>query len=128
MEAWTGDAVRELPPQAAAAASSALSAFPHAPTFPLFNALLVDDLGYVWLQEFAPPLGAGPRWRVVGARGVVVADVVFPEGVRPLVVRGSTVVAAAPTTSGGEVVRLYTITGEARARARQGGVCADASG
>jgi hypothetical protein len=128
MEAWAAHAVRELPPQAAAAALSALSTFPHAPTFPLFNTLLVDDLGYVWLQEFAPPLGAGPRWKVVGARGVVVAHVVFPEGVRPLVVRGSTVVAAEPGTSGGDVVRLYTLTGEARARDRQGGVCADAAG
>jgi hypothetical protein len=46
---------------------------------PFYHALLVDAWGHVWLQEYEPPWGQGPRWYVLSQTGDLLADVVMPK-------------------------------------------------
>jgi hypothetical protein len=120
--AWVEEAVRGLPPQTAAAARGALLEFPHPPSFPRFHDMVADDHGYLWLQEFAPPLGPGGRWIVLGRRGAV-ARVELPDADRILAIRGSTVAARVPLAPGRATLRLYTLGVDRDARSREDGLC-----
>jgi hypothetical protein len=51
----------------------------HTDHLPYYHALVVDPWGHVWLQEYEPPWGPGPRWYVLSQAGEHLADVVMPE-------------------------------------------------
>ena len=121
-DAWVEDAVRDVPPEAAAEARSALESLPHPPTFPLYEDMLADDLGYVWLREFATRAGSGRRWIVLGRRGAV-AQMDLPDAEGILAIRGNTVLAKVRVAPDRVVVRLYTLTGDGGARPKQNGLC-----
>ena len=46
---------------------------------PYYHALVVDPWGHVWLQEYEPPWGPGPRWYVLSQAGEQLADIVMPK-------------------------------------------------
>ena len=46
---------------------------------PYYFALLVDPWGHVWLQEYEPPWGQGPRWYVLSQSGEHLANVTMPK-------------------------------------------------
>ena len=50
-------------------------------TMPVFGRLLVDDLGYLWAQDFAPEWEPPPPWAVYDTTGVWLGTVHMPEGV-----------------------------------------------
>lgn len=50
-------------------------------TLPVFGTLLVDDLGYLWVQDFAPEWEPTPPWAVYDTTGVWLGMVQTPEGV-----------------------------------------------
>ena len=56
----------------------------HEGPVPLWDGLLSDDEGNIWLREFAGGLESSDRWRVIGADGGFVGWVEFPESVRVL--------------------------------------------
>lgn len=49
---------------------------------PLHYQLVVDELGYVWLQEYEPPFGLGALWTVIGPGGEVAARLELPVPLR----------------------------------------------
>jgi hypothetical protein len=50
-------------------------------TLPVFRTLLVDDLGYLWAQGYAPPWEPAPPWAVYDSTGVWLGTVQMPEDV-----------------------------------------------
>ena len=50
-------------------------------TLPVFDALLVDDLGYLWVRDFAPPWEPPPPWAVYDTTGIWLGTVQTPQGV-----------------------------------------------
>jgi hypothetical protein len=50
-------------------------------TLPVFSPLLVDDLGYLWVREFAPPWEPTPPWAVYDTTGIWLGMVRTPERV-----------------------------------------------
>lgn len=54
----------------------------HTTHLPFYGALLVDQWGHLWLQEYSPPDGFGSRWHVLSQAGEWLADVVMPHDLR----------------------------------------------
>jgi hypothetical protein len=46
---------------------------------PYYHAMLVDPWGRIWLQEYEPPWGQGPRWYVLSQSADHLADVIMPK-------------------------------------------------
>lgn len=62
----------DVPPEGRAQIRQMLEAFPRPDRMPLFSDMVVDELGFIWLQHYAPPLGSSGRWMVLDAeRGVL---------------------------------------------------------
>jgi hypothetical protein len=51
----------------------------HTDHLPYYHALVVDPWGHLWLQEYEPPWGPGPRWYVLSQAGQHLADIVMPK-------------------------------------------------
>jgi hypothetical protein len=49
---------------------------------PYYHQMIADQWGHLWLQEYAPPFGAGDRWYVLTQSGRHVGDVVMPMNIR----------------------------------------------
>ena len=55
---------------------------PFSETVPAFGSLFVDDLGNLWVQDFAPPGDPTATWAVFDSTGVWLGTVRTPDGVR----------------------------------------------
>jgi hypothetical protein len=54
----------------------------HAESLPYYFQMLADPWGYLWLQEYSPPVGLGSHWYVVTPTGRVVTEFVLPASIR----------------------------------------------
>lgn len=46
---------------------------------PFYSAIVLDEWGHLWLQEYSPPWGVGRTWHVVSQHGEHLGDVELPE-------------------------------------------------
>ncbi len=46
---------------------------------PYYHQMTVDAWGHLWLQEYAPPRGPGPRWYVMSQAGESLGEVEWPK-------------------------------------------------
>jgi len=54
----------------------------HPENLPYYHQMLTDQWGYLWLQEYSPPIGVGDHWYVLTPSGRVAGDVVLPASIR----------------------------------------------
>ena len=77
---------------------------------PFANDLLVDDLGYIWIQSYRLPDGAGSReWRVFTETGQPVAVVQMPEGLRALAITPDVITGVRTDELGRQFVQLHAL-------------------
>ena len=53
-------------------------------TFPAFESVRIDQLGYVWVEEYRPPGVAGPAWNVFDTDGFLAGRLEPPASFRML--------------------------------------------
>jgi hypothetical protein len=78
-------------------------------TYPAVGALLVDDVGNVWVEEFRKETDAAANWAVFDASGRLLGMVTFMERFRPLHIGGDFVLGVWLDDLGVEEVRLYRL-------------------
>ena len=86
-----------------------LDAMPLPKTLPAFGPLLVDEVGNLWVQEYAPPSHDERRWNVFGANGALLAMLETPPGFEPLHIDENFLLGRWVDETGEEYVRLYRL-------------------
>lgn len=109
LESIVGPMVAGLPDEQAQALRATLLAAPRPNTLPFYRDLVVDALGYVWLQQYAPPRGYGRLWLVLAPNGELLGRVVMPEPMRVFEIGPQYILALAWTSMDEELIRVYTL-------------------
>jgi hypothetical protein len=119
LRAVVDSAVADVPSDRAAATRRRVEAAPEPTQLPLMRSLLVDDEGFLWIQEYDPfrhaivgMLGArtnGGRWRILSPAGEEAGFVVMPEELEPYQITADAVVGIARDSLGVESVRVHTL-------------------
>lgn len=78
-EAWLDWATDLVPSEGRELARRLLSQTPHAGVLPTVADLVVDHLGYVWVQQYEPPDGRGRVWHVMHPTGTALGSVTMPQ-------------------------------------------------
>ena len=85
-------------------------AIPMADRVPFAEGLLVDDLGYIWVQRYKLPEGSGStEWRVFTEKGSATATVVLPQGFAALEVSANAILGVFADELGRQDVRVYSL-------------------
>lgn len=85
-------------------------AIPMADRVPFAEGLLVDDLGYIWVQRYKLPEGSGStEWRVFTEKGSATATVVLPEGFAAMEVSANAILGVFADELGRQDVRVYSL-------------------
>ncbi|MEQ9398862.1 MAG: 6-bladed beta-propeller [Longimicrobiales bacterium] len=88
--AWIDDLLEGLPEEAARWQRRFLEALPYPDFFPVIHDVVVDERGFVWVQEGQAPWGASRYWRVIDpTAGREVARVEMPVSGKILDIRTS---------------------------------------
>ena len=75
---------------------------------PFANELIVDDLGYIWIQPYRLPDGAGSReWRLFTEAGEAVGVVEMPEGLRVLAIAADAITGVRTDELGRQFVQVH---------------------
>lgn len=75
---------------------------------PFANDLIVDELGYIWIQSWQLPDGTGsPEWRVFTKTGRGIGTVRLPEGLRALHISAEAVTAVRTDELGRQFVQVH---------------------
>ena len=83
---------------------------PMADRVPFGSDVIVDDLGYLWVQRYELPDGyPSSHWRVFTETGTAAATVVLPEGFRPVRVSANEILGVFTHEMGLEDVRVYAL-------------------
>lgn len=82
---------------------------PHPEELPVYNDLIVDRDGYIWLQLYAPPSGISPRWVVLDPSGELLGSVRMPEAIGAFEIGPDWILAEGSDELGREFVRLYRL-------------------
>ena len=114
VEATAAQAGREMGgaivPEAVRMIEGMAAAVGMAERVPFANDLLVDDLGYIWIQSYRLPDGAGSReWRVFTETGQPVAVVQMPEGLRALAITPDVITGVRTDELGRQFVQLHAL-------------------
>jgi hypothetical protein len=80
-------------------------------TMPAIAGLIVDDLGSLWLREYAPPHDSSrqQRWLVISPRGQWLGEVTMPPEESLLDVRGSSVLTHLVDDDGADRFAVYRL-------------------
>ncbi|WP_419950069.1 hypothetical protein [Candidatus Palauibacter sp.] len=77
---------------------------------PFANDLIVDDLGYMWIQSWQLPDGSGsPEWRVFTETGREIGTVQLPEGFRVLVIATDAITGVRTDELGRQFVQVHAL-------------------
>jgi len=77
---------------------------------PFANDLIVDDLGYIWIQSWQLPAGPGsPEWRVFTETGRGIGTVRLPEGLRVLDISADAITAVRTDEFGRQFVQVHAL-------------------
>lgn len=79
-------------------------------TFPMFDALVVDDVGVLWIREHEPPGAEGPgHWMVFDTDGRLLGTVQMPRGFAVFQIGRDFVLGRARDEFDIEHIRLYEL-------------------
>lgn len=77
---------------------------------PFANDLIVDDLGYLWIQSWQLPDGPGsPEWRVFTETGQPIGVVELPEGLRALAIAEDAITGVRMDELGRQFVQVHAL-------------------
>jgi len=82
----------------------------HPAHLPFYGALLLDQSGHLWLQEYAPPYGFGSRWHVLSQAGDWLTDVVMPHDLRVFSISEAGVLGQRTVDYGVQLVELLPVS------------------
>ncbi len=82
----------------------------HTTHLPFYGALLLDQWGHLWLQEYSPPYGFGSRWHVLSQAGEWLADVVMPHDLRVFSISEAGVLGQRTVEYGVQLVELLPLS------------------
>lgn len=96
---WVENLIDGLPEEAANWQRRFLEALPYADAFPVISDVVVDERGFLWVQEWEAPGGASRHWRVVDPMvGREVARVELPVNGKVFDIRTSEILAQGVTS------------------------------
>ena len=98
-----------LPAQWLARAQPLLEKMPVPATMPFYRAVLVDDAGDLWVEDYAGPRDDSHAWSVFDAQGRLLGSVDMPEALRPTQIGRDYVLGVWRDELGVESVRLYAL-------------------
>lgn len=85
-------------------------AIPMAERVPFGHGVIVDDLGYIWIQRYRLPEGPGSsEWRIFTETGTAAGTVVLPEGFRAVEIWADAILGVFTHETGVEDVRVYPL-------------------
>jgi hypothetical protein len=123
--AWVEDLVAEVPAAANPALRQVLEGIPTPEELPVFNNVVVDAHGYIWLQEYMPQTGSGRswsgsgrRWLVLSPGGWLLGRVEMPVALDVFAIGPDHVLGLWRDGVGEELVRLYRLRGRGDPRPR----------
>ncbi|MCY3700428.1 MAG: hypothetical protein OXH46_12495 [Gemmatimonadetes bacterium] len=100
----------EIVPEAARMIEVMGEAVGMAARVPFANDLLVDELGYIWIQSWQLPGGPGsPEWRVFTETGRGIGTVRLPEGLRVLDISAEALTAVRTDELGRQFVQVHPL-------------------
>jgi hypothetical protein len=82
----------------------------HTTHLPFYGALLLDQWGHLWLQEYSPPYGSGSRWHVLSQAGEWLADVDMPHDLRVFSISEAGVLGQRTVDHGVQLVELLPLS------------------
>ena len=82
----------------------------HTTHLPFYGALLLDQWGHLWLQEYSPPYGFGSRWHVLSQAGDWLADVDMPHELRVFSISETGVLGQRTVDYGVQLVELLPLS------------------
>ncbi len=86
------------------------TAVPMADRVPYGSDVMVDDLGYIWVERYQLPDGyPSSNWRVFTETGAAAGAVVLPEGFRPGEISADAILGVFTHEMGVEDVRVYAL-------------------
>ncbi len=100
----------EIVPEAARMIEVMGEAVGMAERVPFANDLIVDELGYIWVQSWQLPDGPGsPEWRVFAETGRGIGTVRLPEGLRVLDISAEALTAVRTDELGRQFVQVHAL-------------------
>ncbi len=87
--AWVDAMAEPVPPERRQEHRDLANMLPRPPFLPVYHDLVVDALGYIWLQHFEVPFGPGPAWTVLEPDGDVLGEITLPEPLEVFEISGS---------------------------------------
>jgi hypothetical protein len=121
LAAVVDSATAAAPPDQAAALRTRLEAAPSPERLSVFWSMIVDELGFVWIQRYEPlrhaaalgglseSSGAGGTWQIISPSGVAAGLVEMPQDLQPVQITADAVVGIARDDLGVESVRMHTL-------------------
>lgn len=86
------------------------SRLPMAPRIPFAHDVVVDALGYIWVQEYRLPEGPGStEWKVFAGSGTAIAEVALPEGLDVVAISRDSILAIWTNSVGDQEVRSFRL-------------------
>jgi hypothetical protein len=79
------------------------------PAMPLVNDLIIDELGFLWVQPYAAPFGEGREWLVLTGEGTAVGMVQMPPRLRVLQVTSNRVIGVRKNEQGEDLIQEYRL-------------------
>jgi hypothetical protein len=121
LAAVVDSAITAAAPDQAAALRTRLEAAPSPERLSVFWNLIVDELGFVWVQRYEPlrhaavlgglseSRGAGGSWQIFSPNGVAAGVVEMPPDLQPVQITANAIVGIARDDLGVESVRVHTL-------------------
>lgn len=109
-QAWIAMQLADASPEEQALGRAILQETPRPDRLPLYNTLIVDSEGLIWLETYTPPTGASGRWRLLDPAGMTVATVELPAGLAVFQIGRDFVLGRFEDAAGRELVVLYNLS------------------
>jgi hypothetical protein len=87
----------------------AVQGFEFPPVFPAVRTFLLDDLGYIWVEEYVTDEGVMRRWGVFSPDARCIGDVLITPEFRPLHIQSDRVTGVWTDSLGIETIRIYRL-------------------
>ena len=133
--AWIDDVLGQVPEAARPQARRAVEHIPTPEELPVYNDVVVDASGYMWLQEYIPQsgssrwwAGSGRWWIVLSPTGKLLGRVEMPVALDIFDIGPDYVLGLWRDEIGEEFVRMYQLRGPRDPRLRHPVQCAAAPG
>jgi len=109
VEDWMAASTQSVPAQARAQVREVLGSLPIPPTMPIYRDVLLDDLGYIWLRLYKPPLGEGTEWQVYDWTGSEHGVYAFSADMTPRWIGGSQIAVVVTDADDVESIAVYQL-------------------